>query len=234
MPPVALAALVAVLGTLIGISALRAPALTLFAVVALGIGASVLRDLATGIALFIVLSFFEGIPGAGQSVTAVKLASALLLLTWLGQAWAYPDRPLIFRDSPVVAWLSIAFVAWAIASTLWAADAATAASGASRLAQMLFLTFLIFSALRSTRALRLLLFAYVGGAVLSSLVGLASGSAYAGGAARFRGDFGNPNNLAAVLLPAIALAGFGTVLSRRPLERRLLGLGASCSLSRSS
>src|SRR5581483_4667911 len=122
-------------GVVIGLAALRDPAATAFVVVAMIVAVVAFRDLAAGVALFTVISFFESIPGAGQSATAVKIASALLLVAWLGQVWLHPDRPLLPRDRPGVAWAALAFVAWSIASMLWAADSSKAAAGGSRLIQ---------------------------------------------------------------------------------------------------
>jgi O-antigen ligase len=220
--PLTATGVVLVTGVLLGLAALRVPAATAFVVVALAVAAVALRDLAGGVALFTALTFFERIPGAGPSVTAVKLASALLLVAWLGQAWLHPQRPFLPRDRATIAWLMIVFAFWAAASTLWAANVSWAAAGAFRLAQMLFLTFLVFSAVRTVRQLRWLVRAYVAGAALTSVIGLVSGAAFQAGSDRFRGDFGNPNNLAAVVLPAIVLAGFSAALSSRPLERWLL------------
>jgi putative inorganic carbon (HCO3(-)) transporter len=65
--------------------------------------------------------------------------------------------------------------------------------------------------------------ALVAAGVLTTIAGLAilRTGAYSGG--RFGGYLGNPNNLAAVILPGLALAGLMLHGTRRGFERRLLG-----------
>ncbi len=219
---IGLGSLVAATGLLLGTSSVVAPALTVAGIVGLAVAAVAFRSLAAGVAVFTVITFFERIPGSGDSVTAVKLVSLALLLAWLAEAAERAERPSLLRDRPHLAWTALAFVVWAFASTVWALDEGGAASSAFRLAQMIFLVFVVFSAIRTTAHLRWLMWAFVAGIVLTALVGIASGTAFRGGSARFRGDFGNPNNLAAVELPALAFVAFLLVASRRPLERWIL------------
>jgi O-antigen ligase len=202
------------------------PLLGLVAIVGLMAVLVAVRSLAVAVALFIVLTFFERIQGFGQSVTLVKLASAALLLAWIGLLAGRRRLPLLLRDHPFLSYGVFLLAVWAAASGLWAADPSTTTSEVFRLAQMLFLVFLVFSAIAQRRDLRLFGWAYVVGAVLTSAVvlsGLTGTAAGADGTAiRFGGAFGNPNNLAAVTLPAIALAAFMLIASRRVVERWLL------------
>ena len=76
---------------------------------------------------------------------------------------------------------------------------------------------------------------FVAGAALTTIVPLLGfGAANAADAHRFGGYLGNPNNLAAVLLPALALAGFMAIGSRSPPSDGCSPCAASWSRSASS
>jgi O-antigen ligase len=215
------------LGLLVATLSVRLPLPTLAVVAGLAVAAVSLQNLPWALGLFTVLTFFERISGLGGSVTLVKLVSAALFVAWIGVLAGRRWTPVLFRDHPVLSYVALALVVWAGASSLWAADAGSTTSDAFRLVQMLFLVFLAFSAIAERGALRLFGWAFIGGAVLTTIVGLSSGRIGSHTSARFGGDFGNPNNLAAVVLPGLALAGFMLIASRRALERRLL---AGCGM----
>jgi O-antigen ligase len=87
---------------------------------------------------------------------------------------------------------------------------------------MLLLLLLVCTAVASASDLRLLAWAFVAGAALTTLLPLAGVAAGTDEGGRFGGDLGNPNNLAAVVLPALALVGFMLVAARGRGERLLL------------
>jgi O-antigen ligase len=210
---------------LLGLLAVRSPGPT----AAFGVGLTVtllaMRRLVAAVGLFTVLTFFEGAPGVGGRYSMVKLATLVILLAWAGLIGGRRWRPNLFAEQPVVAWCAVVLAAWAAASVLWAIAAGTAVSGAFRLVQMLLLLFVAFAAIRDGRELRLFAWFYIVGAVLTAivpLVGLGAVTEAGNPSTRFGGYVGNPNNLAALLLPAIALTAFMWLGSRRRPERRVL------------
>lgn len=206
---------------LLAVLAARAPGPT--AAAALGLAATVLalRRFAVAVALFTVLTFVKGAPLLGGNAVT-KLATAGLVLSWLLLLAGRRARPELLDDHPLLAAAAAALAAWAAASALWAFDDNAALSGAFRLAQMLLLLLLVCTAVASASDLRLLAWAFVAGAALTTLLPLAGVAAGTDEGGRFGGDLGNPNNLAAVVLPALALVGFMLVAARGRGERLLL------------
>ena len=223
--------LAGIMGAILAAMSVTDPMLTLAAATGCAVAFVALHSLPVAVALFTVLTFVENVPALDQSVTVVKLATAALVLSWLALVAGRRWQPVLLRDHPLLAGAALLIAAWAGASVLWARDPGAAFSSAFRLAQMLFLVFLVFSAIAERRDLRLFAWAFIAGAVLTSALGLSGlvgdGPDAVGAASRFGGAFGNPNNLAAVVLPALALVGFQFFAARRPFERLLLaGSGA--------
>jgi len=207
----------------VGLLAVRQPALTATGIVAIVVAVAALRSYTAAVALFTALTFFEGAPGFGGSVSVVKLLTIVLLISWILALAGDRPQPLLVREHPVVFVGILVLLAWVAASAIWAADAHAAESGAFRLLQMLLLVVLVFTAIRDRDDLWLFGWAFVAGAALTSLVALVGiGSGTEGSGVRFGGYLGNPNNLAAVVLPALALSGFMSMASSRRLERLLL------------
>jgi O-antigen ligase len=214
------------IAAVLGAAAVISPFLALTAVVGLAFTAIVFRDLAAGLALFVVLTFFERIPGFdGGGLTGVKLAGGVLAAAWLLQAARRrSEAPLLFREHPLLAFAALALGGLAFASMLWAADSGEARANAFRLAQGILLLFIVFSAIRERRHLRWVAWAYVAGAFLTAVVGLSTTSpeSFDSDAARLTGGIEDPNELAALLVPALALASFGLAAVRGALVRWLL------------
>ena len=204
--------------------AVVSPAASLAATAGLGFVATAFVDLAAGVSLFTALTFFALIPGIGSSfVSVVKLAGAVLLLA-LGRR---QRGKTLLRGQPLLAWLAIALGTWAFASTVWATDVSRARARALTLALTLVLVFVVYAAIGSPRHVRWLVRGYVAGAVASALVGLAVPPPGQGDAARLSGGIGDPNELALVLVPGLAVAVFALPGARGVLDRWLLGGGAA-------
>jgi O-antigen ligase len=228
-PPLLLAAAAALAATTVGVLAAQEPSLTLAGAAAIVVAVVTLRSFTAGVALFTTLTFFEGAPGFGGTLSVVKLLTLVLFAAWAVVIARGRSQPMLVRDRPVVFAVMLLLFVWAAASALWATDSATTESGAFRLVQMLVLVILVFSAIRDRRDLQVFARAYIAGAVLTALVALAGigSGTQGGGGARFGGYLGNPNNLAAAVLPALALSGFMLLGSRRTLERVVL---ATCGI----
>jgi O-antigen ligase len=129
---------------------------------------------------------------------------------------------------PLVAYAVVAFAAWSLASVLWAEESGSARSSAIRMIQGAVLLFIVFSALRERRHVLWLLWAYVLGAVCSALIGLGGATAAeqvgpGSETIRLAGGIGDANELAALLVPAVAIAAGLLVVTRALLGRFVLG-----------
>ena len=211
-------------GAAIGLLAVRSPVAAVAAIIGLGFVVAVLWNLVAGLALFTLMIFFGQL---GSGASAVKLAGLLLTVAWI-VTLLRPDRPVPFmpRERPALAYSGGFFTAWAAFSILWAADSGAASTTAFRLALNFILFLLVFSALESLRSVRTIMLAYVAGAVLTSLYGVGTGATHADTGGRLGGGIGDPNELAALILPGLVFAVF-LLAGERRLAMRLF-LSASC------
>jgi O-antigen ligase len=216
-------------GAAIGAEATRSPTLAVAAVVGIAFVWVAFRNLAGGLAFFVVLTFFQSLPGSPTTgLTLVKAAGFVLALAWLTTlATRRAEAPLLFRDHPWLAYSVVFFLTWSLASMLWAQDPISARFETSRLAQNAVLLFIVFTAISRRQHLLWVMGAYLGGAFLTALVGLAGGSSseqfgpYAD-TGRLSGGISDPNELAAILIPAVVIAAFLIAVTKPPLTRWLL------------
>jgi O-antigen ligase len=224
-----LAFAVAAAAALLGIGAVTSPALALAVALGLVFVAVAFSNLAAGVALFTVITFFDRIPGVDNAgLTGVKAAGAVLAAAWL--VTLLGEREIaarIVHSHALLAALAVVFVSLALASALWAADVGVAGASAFRLVQGMLLFAIVLTAVRTRRHVVWIVWAYMTGAFLTAVVGLAGASSaeeidpYAA-SDRLAGRIGDPNELAAILVPALAFAIFGLVVFRAPLARWLL------------
>ncbi len=166
---------------------------------------ALLLDPALGLAIFTMLTFFGEL---GHGASSLKAAGALLVLSWFLRVMR-GDRsgaPFLGWTRPQMFYVALGVVAWATFSLLWAADPGVARSTAFRLALNVMLFIVVPSFAATRRDLLLLAHAYVFGAALTAFYGIASGNANTDAAGRLAGGIGDPNELAALLVPAIVLA----------------------------
>ena len=217
-------------GAAIGTLATRSPTLAVAAVVGLAFVWVAFRNLAAGLAFFVVLTFFERLPGSPTSgLTLLKAAGFVLALAWLSALTSRRESaPLLFRSHPWLAYAPVFFITWSLASTLWAQDPVSARFETGRLAQNALFFFIVFTAISRRQHLIWVLGAYLGGAFLTAVVGLAGASSseqfspYAD-TSRLSGGISDPNELAALLVPAIVIGAFMFAVTSLPLWRWLLG-----------
>jgi O-antigen ligase len=206
----------------LGLLAVRSPAA---AAGLAGVGAVVVlaaRSLAAAVAVFAALSFLAGVPFVDEG-GALRLASVALVLAALVALSVEGVVPALARIPPLFAVCTVMLGTWAFASVLWAADEQVARAGVVRLVQLLVLAIIVAVAVRDAADLRLVALGFVAGAVLTTVMPLVGiGSSTGAGTGRFGGDLGNPNNLAAVLLPALALTVFMALGTARVGGRILL------------
>ena len=193
----------------------------------------VLVNLPLGIALWIPIASIHSLPVVWIAPTA---ALTLIALAWLGT--------LTYRRGPQLHWpgghrrLSILvglLLIWAALSAGWATKPGTAFGGLWTLFLAALIFFIISSTISTPRQIALVSSAVVAGAVLSVVIGLVHGGLGAptpdlatpgateqGG--RLQGGAGDPNYLAAILVPAVVLAGGLLGISRKLAHRWALVL----------
>src|SRR5436305_1881168 len=216
---------------LLGVLGARAPFYALAAAVGVVFVLITFRNLAAGVALFTVTTFFQHLPGTGTGssveVTGVKAAGAVVALAWVVMLMRRRDVPFLLADQPLIGFSLIAFQIWTLATALWAEDPGVAVSSSLRYGQNIVLFFIVYSALQEARHYRWLVLAFGGTALVSLLIALASGPQETAAPVaalhsnRLTGRYGagDPNWFAALLLPALIFCLFWLVVERRRAAR---------------
>jgi putative inorganic carbon (hco3(-)) transporter len=218
----AAAGLVGIAGVAVGIGASASAGLTLAAAIGILFMTVAANSLPLGFCIFVFITFFDRSTALQSgSVTVVKATGAALTLLWLRELAANRKAtPVLWRSQPWLAFGAVFLLCWAVASALWAPNpqvALTASEGSAfRLGQGVLLLLIVFTAFRERRHIWWLVWAYLGGAALASLIGLTGiyGVSLSVNSGRLSGGFDDPNELAAVLVPALVLCGFAFTASR--------------------
>ena len=173
-------------------------------------------NLPVGIALWLPTTFLTAV---GNLDMVCQGGAVVIAFAWLGQL-RQRQAPLP-RAVLVQGGIAAAFVLWLALSLAWARDPSRATTALTPWIVSAVLLVVVATSNLDERGLRRVLASYVVGVVLSLAVGLlvgaqvqaeVSSAAYQQG--RFQGAAGDPNYLAAVIVPAIALAA-GLVSSSR-------------------
>jgi O-antigen ligase len=207
----------------LGLVAAVKPALA----IAAGVGAVFIvvaaRSLPAAFCLFVVATFFDRSTAFLNTggVTIVKVLGGLITLIWLVRMLMGERRmPFLLREEPVIAFASMLFVGWAIASAGWAEAKSEAlfgsAGSAFRLTQGVLLLFIIYSTFTERRHIWWLLNSFLAGAMFAALIGISGvyGTSESVNDARLSGGFDDPNELAAVLVAALIFSAFAFVALR--------------------
>lgn len=195
------------------LAALAAPALAAAAVVSpvaalaafagLVFAAVAFYDLAAGVALFAGVIFLDAaLASGGLVVDAIKLAGFVLVLAALRRS----GTPLLLKDHPLLAYAAALLAGWALASSLWATDVSRALADGVVLVLGVTLLFVVFAAVRREQHPRWVVTGYICGAAAAALLGLLRPAADDAG--RLTGGIGDPNFLAAMLVPALVFSVF--------------------------
>jgi len=189
--------------------------------------------LRAAICIWIVLLFFSRT--AALEAVPNKLL-LLIVVAWV--AMLLGARPTITREAfaqnRTMVVCVLAFIVWTILTLAWAPDPGAAERAVKELVYAGLALTLVLGTILERRHVRWLMMAFVFGAALSVLWGAAKGglSVKAGGGevanadGRFQGGAGDPNYLAAVLVPAIMLAG-GLAVWRSVSRRTLVALATA-------
>lgn len=226
-PAIAFGLLACATGALAGLN----PEMAVIAAAGLAFALLVLASLYAGVALFILLTFVVEIPALeGTSISFAKIAGLLLVVSWLAVIATRPDARLDFLSvHPGVTYALVLFLAWIALSRLWAEDPAETLDTLFRLTLNAILVLIVFSAVRKPSHAVGVVAAFVAGAMLAAVYGLLFVTPQATGeTARLSSGLENPNELATVLVAALAMSlGLAGALRESPLARRLAFMAAA-------
>jgi O-antigen ligase len=219
------------LGLLAGID----PRFGIAAAIGLAFVVLVMGDLSFGLCVFVVVAFMDLLPKLGGSLLSFsKIVGLLLAISWLAKVSSSKDeRNDFMARHPLFTYVLGFFLVLAAASLLWAEDPAAVRTPLMRFALNFILFLIVFTAVRTPKQFVWAIGAYVLGATAAAAYGLASppsDTAYYD-VERVAGTLGDPNELAAVLVPGVVLAGaLAIVLKRQPLLRlAAAGAGLVCA-----
>jgi O-antigen ligase len=179
----------------------------------------VLLDLSLGVALWVPLVFVERVPTAGRGPAAVSI---MVALAWLA---TLPARrqvvAAILRRHIGLVFLLLLLLIWVSISAIWSIDP----TGTVKTFAFWWIAAAVFmivaTSLTERRHVVIVCAAFVFGALVSVIAGLLPGTpvssdvAGTAEATRLVGSYGDPNFLAAGLVPAMALtAGLAAVIRR--------------------
>ncbi|MDP8943937.1 MAG: O-antigen ligase family protein, partial [Actinomycetota bacterium] len=186
----------------------------------------VLLNLPLGLALWVVLVFVERVPAVSIGPTAAAL---LIAFAWLGAVATGPGSRLhVLRRHRVLAAAAAALLVWLTLSLAWSEDVGLSAEKAWQWYAAVLLLAIVATTVSTPRQLRLILAAFLVGALVSVAAGVVGAQPppdpeqIGDPSGRLGGSYGDPNYLAAGVVPAIALAMALLVVARGALVR--LGL----------
>jgi O-antigen ligase len=228
--PLALALVALPVGLLAGYS----PELAILLAFGLVFLLIVFADLANGVVLFTLITFFETIPGASVSLT--KVAGALLALAWLATLATRADpRADFLRQHPLITAILVSLLAWAGLSATWSEQPAAAVDAVFRLSLNAILFLVVFTAIRTPRDATRVFAAFVIGATAAALVAVlltGTGPVAFGQTARISGESENANELASTLVASLALAlGLLFAARRSPVLRIAAAAAAAIAMT---
>lgn len=197
-----------------------------------------------GLALFLPLVFLEGLPAFNAGG---KAAGILIAVAWLGmlQTGRLGALDVVREHRRMFEMLALLLV-WLALGSLWAEEPGGVLGDMWHWVAVSLVFAIFATTVRDESGLRLILAAFVVGAVISVIVGFAGGLVTTGseqatvqGSARLEGATGDANFLAAGVVSALVLAAGLLVTARQPLMKlgmlgaiAILGTGLVASQSR--
>jgi putative inorganic carbon (hco3(-)) transporter len=226
VPPAAIAAIALLLAIVAGrFMADGKTAYGVAIVIGVCVGPLAFLNITATLALYVAVLFMNDAHSLSIGPNSVGV---LLVLGWLGTLVTRSARPAVLREQPRLLMAVAAFALWLTLSVTWAASAPATGRGIENwlIAMLAFL--LTVTSLHSPRAVAIVSVAFIVGAVISVLFGLASGGLSASAeltgevtaqGGRFTGGGGDPNVQAAGYLVAMFLCAGCWSLARRTLAR---------------
>jgi O-antigen ligase len=209
IPTRLLTAVLLTLALLVGVVAGYSPPAAIGLTLGLVFLAIAMTNLTAGIALFAFLTFLDAVVptvGAGGALSAPKLLGLVLMISWLGLVTAGEReyRHHIFSH-PAFLLVLFALLGWVLCSVAWAEDGGAVLSALARWVPNALLFLIVFAGVRTREQLVWVLGAFVLGALISAIYGLAV-PAPPSDLGRLEGAGGDPNETAAALVAAAAIA----------------------------
>ncbi|MBV9818569.1 MAG: O-antigen ligase family protein [Solirubrobacterales bacterium] len=189
---------------IIGLASGIEPALGVAAAFGIVFAAATVADVAVGVVLFTLVSFLDIVSSGGASLT--KLAGLLLFGSWYATTLSrHRSRSASLSRAPPLLTIScVALLVWSAFSIIWAYGQGDAVTSTTRFALNMLLIPIVLAATRRREHLLWMMAAFLGGAVISSIVGFVGAGTSVSG--RLSGSGLDPNELAAVLVAAIPMA----------------------------
>ena len=236
-----IAACALVASVLAGFAVSRSPFYAIGGLVGCAILFLAVRHLAASVAILIFTALLQEAPSlSGKEVTGVKVIGAITAIAWIARLGSGRIRygasdPPARRARMAAAALAL----WTLMSAAWAVNASIGLSEAFRLLQGILLLFIAYSAIERTRDVWTMVVGLVAGGVATTALGAARG--FSAPAVynqwgemvdrRFGGLAGDPNELAAQLVPALVLCAIVAIAPGKPKIRLLAAAAAVVLLS---
>lgn len=178
---------------------------------------------------WLVSAFLTELPGfGGQSNRALMV----VFVVWVGSLIATRTGPNAIRERVPQFGLVLLFVFWVLLTLTWAPRPDVIGDLWLRLAMTAIVYLMVVTLVTQAKYARWLAAAFVVGCVLSILAGIAIGGiepattdSATSQSGRFQGGTGDPNYLAAAIVPAVVLAGALAARRGRPFVRLGLMVG---------
>ena len=212
--------LAGLLAVIVGVTAGVEPKLAIAASFALAFVVVVIADLNAGLVVFTFLAFLEIVPFGGPALSFTKLLGLLLLISWLAVLGARRRMAFDPRVMRPLTYLLAGLLAWILFSATWADEPSETLLALSRYGLNAMLFVIVVTAVRERSTALWLVGAFVAGTAVAALYGIASPGRFEAQYGRLESAALDPNELAAVLVPASAVCLFVVLgLPRAPLVR---------------
>jgi putative inorganic carbon (HCO3(-)) transporter len=215
---------------LVGVLAGVNPTAVIGAAAASVLVALALSDVTVGLLCFGVLAFFQNLPGVSGTVSAAKLAGAVVVLSWVATiAVRRTVRQGLAAAHPGLSYAVVVFLAWTVLSVAWAKSPGAVLTATSSWALILLLLPIVYAAIRTRRHALWLVGILVVGATLAALYGMlfARADALAQGTSRLAGAGLDANYLASLLVSGVVLATALASIRTLPPAARICAAGAA-------
>lgn len=190
----------------VGAALVAQPAIGAALLLAPAYAALVIVNLSLGLALWVPFTFLGGISALNATG---KAAGLLVAAAWLGSLQSLPQTATAALHRHRVLLMTLAAtIAWLTFSLAWSEDPGRGLEDLWHWYVIALLFVVVLTTVTTTRALKLIVASFVAGAAISVAIGVFDGSLVSSlhGEARFAGAAGDPNVLAAAILPATVLA----------------------------
>jgi len=197
----------------LGAVSVHSPKYAVLALLAAAFVAVAMSRLALAVAVFIVLTFPEHLPGSfGAGATLAKPVGALLVLAWGALVLTRQVRlPTLPQARPLLFWMIVGLLVFGSVSQLWAVDASQTRTGLERILLNAALLVVVYTAASTRSGFRTIVHGFLLGSAVTSMYSIVTGYHQ-----RLAGII-DTDYFAAELIPAIIIACFlfATTESRR-------------------